>query len=247
MGVALQPVYVAKKVAELNDHFTLYCKTGIYTYITGYLLAIASLFTVTAISVDRYLIVHSGVKYSFRITQGRMIVTVVLIWVFAILLSTAQLYFPRSATFQAAGAGMAICILITTASYAKIVFTLRKNKVGVQQLNQSTQRNNAINVARYEKSAKTMMYVYVVFVICYLPYLCTMVVGSVLGESFGGIGSAESIATAIAYTKSTINPLILFWRIRQIQNAAKTFLPSSAFRAIPKTTKRNMNIISIAK
>jgi hypothetical protein len=69
-----------------------------------------------------------------------------------------------------------------------------------------------------------MLLVFVAFMICYVPYLCTIVAINILGEERNGIGSAESIATVITYMRSSINPVILFWRMREIQLAAKIIL-----------------------
>ena len=241
MGAVLQPVYLVKKIAELQSNLDLYCMTGIYTYVVGYTLATVSLFTLSAIAVDRYFIVHWGIQYSNRVTQRRMSDTVILIWVSSVVISKAQLYLPRTLTFPAAGSGMAICVVITTASYFRILITLRKRKMEVRNLNEVSLGHQSGNVERYGKSAVTMLFAYVVFILCYLPYLCTVVVGSILGESFTGIGSAESIVTTITYLKSTINPLILFWRIKEIQNAARITI-HSALTSIKGNNKKTNRV-----
>ena len=239
MGLILQPVYLVKKIAELDNNFPLYCIMGTYTYIVGFILATVSLFTVTAIAVDRYFIVHSGVEYSLIITQRRIVITVTFIWIIAIILSTGQLYLPRSATFPAAGIGMGICVTITTASYIQILKTIRQKKAASLALNERAASNSA-NVMRYIKTSITMMLVCVVFIICYVPYLSTMIVGAVLGESFNGIGSAESLATVITYIKCWINPLILFWRIQEIQTSARTMIPRWLLRSRVSDSSTNI-------
>jgi len=210
-----------------------------------YSLAISNLLMgavlLSAIAVDRYFIVHWGIQYSNRVTQRRMSDTVILIWVSSVVISKAQLYLPRTLTFPAAGSGMAICVVITTASYFRILITLRKRKMEVRNLNEVSLGHQSGNVERYGKSAVTMLFAYVVFILCYLPYLCTVVVGSILGESFTGIGSAESIVTTITYLKSTINPLILFWRIKEIQNAARITI-HSALTSIKGNNKKTNRV-----
>lgn len=134
---------------------------------------------------------------------------------------------------------MGLCVVITTASYIKILMTLRKRRIAIQQLSEDSAQNHPANVKRYGKTTMTMWFVFVVFMLCYLPYLCTMVLGSALGESFSGIGSAESIVTAIAYLKSVINPLILFWRINEIQKGILQVLRRSVTVTNDQETIRN--------
>ena len=222
IAVALLPVYLLKKIAELSNNFSLYCPTGVYTYIVGYLLSTVSLFTMTFIAIDRYLIVHSGVKYPEIITRTRLTIAVTIIWITAMILSSGQLYFPRTATFQTVGVFLAICITITATTYIKTMYTLKTSTKHARELSESSERLS--NVARYRKSTATMLIVFVVFLLCYFPYFCVAIVIAFTGEGTKGVGSAESIATSITYARSCINPVILFLRIREIQTAAKLTL-----------------------
>lgn len=73
-----------------------------------------------------------------------------------------------------------------------------------------------IIVSRYKKSMYTMLYVFLVFNLCSLPYLCTSISAGILGES-AAIWGAESIATVINNTNSLLNPIVLLWRMKQIR------------------------------
>jgi hypothetical protein len=222
IAVVQLPIYIVKIIGELNYDYELYCTTATYAYVVGFMLSKTSLFTVTAISIDRYLIIHKGVHYPEQVTNVRDAIVVVFIWASAILQSGLQYIVRRKDTVKIAGAFLAICVAITTASYCKMICTLRKMKIEASQLSECT--NKLSSVARYRKTTVTMLLVFVVFMICYVPYLCTTVAISILGEARNGIGSAESIATVITYARSSINPIILFWRMREIQLAAKIIL-----------------------
>lgn len=68
----------------------------------------------------------------------------------------------------------------------------------------------------------TMLYVFLTFNLCSMPYLCTSISALILGES-AAIWGAESITIVINNTNSLLNPIILLWRMTKFRKAiAKT-------------------------
>jgi hypothetical protein len=71
IAVVQLPIYIVKKIGQLDYDYELYCATATYAYVVGFMLSTTSLFTVTAISIDRYLIIHKGVHYPEQVTTVR--------------------------------------------------------------------------------------------------------------------------------------------------------------------------------
>ncbi|XP_031561312.1 histamine H2 receptor-like [Actinia tenebrosa] len=222
VGMVIEPVYLTKKIAELQHSFGMYCRSGMIMYLLGGALGSVSFFTLTAIAVDRYLVVHSGTKYRTIVTNTRVVWIIIAIWVTSGCLYSTNLFLPKSFCFRLAASVMVSCVVITTFCYVKGFLTLRNQKRKVQNcLNNDIKGQPSTNTRRYEKSMYTMLYIFLAFNLCYLPYLCTAVSVGILGES-AAIWGAESLSVVLIFTNSLINPIILFWRMKEIQNAVTT-------------------------
>lgn len=212
------PIYLVKKVAELSYNFELFCDFGIHAYFFGYLFSAVSLLTVTALAIDRFLIIHKGVHYFEYVTKTKVIVTVVLIWGISILLSSLQHFISRKIEFMVAGFFVAFCFFVTIYFYCKMLLKLRKTKLEASQLSESATEISSI--ARYRKITVTMLILFMVFIFCYLPYFCTIITINIIGDAKKGVESIECVATVLTYTRAFINPLILLCRTSEIKEAA---------------------------
>ena len=80
------------------------------------------------------------------------------------------------------------------------------------------------NAARLRKTAVATFYVYLVFLVCYLPTLCAGV-ASIHGENPLVLLLSEFSYTFV-YLNSSLNPLIYCWKMRNIRQAVKNILES---------------------
>jgi hypothetical protein len=215
--MVIEPTYFAKKIAELQHSFESYCYTGMITYVGGALTCVSFL-NLTAIAVDRYLVVHSGTRYRTMVTNTRVACLVLTIWASSGILFTAQFYSPRSLFFKLTAVIMVAYVAIASICYIKCFVTLRKHKREINTLLSDSKQQTINNAHRYKKSTYTMLYIFVIFNLCYLPYLCTAVSAGILGES-AAIWGAESLSAVLIYTNSLINPIILIWRMKEIRKA----------------------------
>ncbi|XP_031561300.1 melanocyte-stimulating hormone receptor-like [Actinia tenebrosa] len=219
--MVIEPAYLTKKIAELQHSFGIYCRSGMITYVGGFLTC-GSFFTLTAIAVDRYLVVHSGTKYKTIVTNTRVTWVIITLWVLSGTLFSAQLYASRDLYFKLTAAFMVGCFVIASFCYIKCFLTLRKQKREVNTfLKVNSTQQGITNVQRYKKSIYTMLYIFLIFNLCYLPYLCTAGSAGILGES-AAIWGAESLSAVIILANSLINPIILFWRMKEIRKAVSS-------------------------
>ena len=113
---------------------------------------------------------------------------------------------------------MVLCVAMASVCYIKCFLTLRNQKRLIRGLTEGETRQKAINACSYKKSMYTMSYVFMAFNLCYLPFIVTSVSGGILGES-AVIWGAESMSAVAIYTNSFVNPVILFWRMKEIRRA----------------------------
>ncbi|XP_048581004.1 histamine H2 receptor [Nematostella vectensis] len=206
LGLIVQPGYLAKKVGELTDNFHIYCKSAMLTYVVGNSLTAVSLLNLTAIAIDRYLVVTSGIHYPRKVTKCRLFVIIAFIWTFAISIALGQIVIKR------------FLVLLSTLCYTKAMYTIKRQ----QTLMNAATRNNA-RTERYRKSIVTMVTVFIIFILSYTPFCVSVVMVAAMGESAKS-WSAEALCSVIAFTNACMNPVILFWRISEIRNAGRQLL-----------------------
>ena len=79
------------------------------------------------------------------------------------------------------------CLVVSTVLYYKIYLTVRRHKNQIQSLHVQQNEQNAevtsLNFARRIKLAVGTYYVYLVFLVCYLPRTCLEIVVIISGEN----------------------------------------------------------------
>ena len=116
------------------------------------------------------------------------------------------------------------CFLCTAAVYCKMYFTVRHhiNQMQVPQM-QVAQNNQIESAARKRKSAISMFYVYLVFLVCYLPNYFVLVVSST-PESTAHLKTILLYLWSLQLLNSSLNPVIYCWKMRNIRHAILVIL-----------------------
>ena len=86
------------------------------------------------------------------------------------------------------------------------------------QTQQVAQADQVANFANLIKSAVGIFYVYLVFLLCYLPYLISLVVTEIKGSGIV-LKRFSLFGFTLAYLNSSLNPVIYCWKMRHIRHA----------------------------
>ena len=227
VGLLVQPLCFADLVMELQEK-TESNRTHVNMHKASFIAAMffcsASFFGVTALSADRFLGIHLHLRYQELVTNRRVVAVVISFWVFSAFIFA--LYFDQfvrlwkiAAIIQ--GIIATVCLISSAFFYYKIYVAVRlhRNHDEVLQVQQEAQNGEvAANNARQRKSAVATFYVYLVFLACYLPYVCTVVVYSISGES-NLLKTLNKYTMTLVFLNSTLNPLIYCWTMRHIRHA----------------------------
>ena len=112
----------------------------------------------------------------------------------------------------------AICILVIAVSYYKVFRIIRHHQKGVQA------NHSSINISKYKKSIFTVLYILALFVISYLPYLGNALTFYVLQEFGDMFLACVKFTSIIIYVSSLLNPLLYYWRIKEIKIGVKNLV-----------------------
>lgn len=118
-----------------------------------------------------------------------------------------------------------LCLAASTCCYMKIYFTLRYRQTRVSQRSRPGRMNNSTtaHLAAYNKTVSNSLWIYFTLIASYLPFAIVQIVRTAYGDS-PLIVIAEASTTSLVYLNSSLNPVIYFWRIREVRQAVKTTL-----------------------
>ena len=221
VGLICQPFFVAYQIAELTDNFSAYCILRMIQNISGWIATGVSFGTLSGVSIDRLLALTLHLRYNTIVTVQRILQTVFMVWIVSV--AVVMLRFLRIRPWIIFPAVVVVVSFVVTAiSTFKIFQIIRKHQRQISQQNQSVQ-NNTVNVLKCKRSAVTVLYVYGLFVILYLPFCSTMFV-----ETFTGYTLAVKITydyvTTVVFINSFLNPIVYCWRIGEIRRAVTNLL-----------------------
>ena len=225
VGAICQPFLVAHKIAELVDNFPRYCTLRIIHNLSGYITSGVSLLTLAAVSIDRLLAVTLHLRYSVIVTVPRVFQTAFSLWIFSILVVIVRFWMKNAAWKVLSWVILFLALLATAFSTSKIFQIVRRHQ---RQINDQTMaalslQTNTVNVLKCKKSAVTVLYIYGLLLIFYLPFGVTLFVEAFIGYT-RSVKIAYDYAKTAVFINSFLNPLVYCWRIREIRRAVKNTL-----------------------
>ena len=219
LGVDLlaQPLYIACLIKPTYS-------TIIMFIIVTVLFANASFFFIVAISVDRFLAIHLHLRYQELVTHKRVVAVVISIWTLsllfpALLISYLKLEKPVLVVISAI---FGFCFMIIAIIYSRMYSTARHHANQIQVLQIQVAQNSQIESdARKIKSAISMFYVYLVFLVCYFPHYCVRVAFAYFIKSPPNttLDGVYRYSLTLVFLNSSLNPVIYGWKMKHIRHA----------------------------
>ena len=228
VGLLIQPFYIAILVEGLQQN-TSDCSTSKAFELMVVLLSTVSFWGVVTISVDRFLAIHFHLRYQELVTHKRVVTVVISIWVYSAFLSSLALWAPPSITSLFIRIGTVIGLLPTTLAYIRIYLAVRRhnNQIQVQQVQNAAQTSEAVNFASLIKSAIGTFYVFLVFLACYLLFICLTTI-AIYSPNIA-LNRLFLFSCTLVFLNSSMNPVIYCWKMRHIRQAVINILRSMSW------------------
>ena len=215
VGLLAQPLFIADEITSLTTQNPILYRLSA---MIGFFVAGVSLGTITAISADRVLALHYHMRYAIIVTNTRVKYTVGAIWL-VMFLSLGFYLWDKYVFHLMAGVFSAVCIIICTASYAKIYRIVRVHQQQINIQHNAVENKNAGNkmhLSRVKKSAMSTFIFYICMLLCYFP-------GFVLLTLFGTLHvpwkPEWTFSSTLTFMNSAINPFLYCWRLRELREA----------------------------
>ena len=227
VGLVAQPSLVIYKVMEIEGGpSTTYCVARNVQVCSGWLTGGVSVYTLCAVSLDRYLALKLHLRYTAVVTVPRVIGAVVCIWLGGVAFIVLRFFIARRFWMIAASVLLLLAISLIVIFYANVFQIVRRHRRQIQarfQLAEHFHGKSVIEVARHKKSAVTMLYVLGVFILCYLPLVATITADITHGYTLG-VKIAYDFSSTFLFLSSSVNPLLYCWRIREVRQAVSNIL-----------------------
>ena len=222
IGLLAQPLLVAYKIAEIKDDPKTACNGRLIHWIAGFVCAGVSVMTIATISVDKMLALSLHLRYKQVVTIGRVLKVVFTFWFFCVT-AGVSLFIANSDRYWTLIPLPVLSISLTTTfvSYIKVFRVLRRHQRQIQA--QTLLAWNGVNMKKYKRSVFTMLYVLVMFLACYTPFLTAMAIRLMVGYNWS-IKMAYEWGATVVYLNSSLNPLLYWIRMQEIRLATYNVL-----------------------
>ena len=175
VGLFSQPLYTFFLINWLRLH-NPGCNTQQVRTIFSGIFSAASFLGVVAVSIDRFLAVHLHLRYQELVTPVRVLVLLISIWLYSAFVTLMKLWGHFNAQDLISAITAAFGFIITLMVYIRIYLTVQRHKNEIQsmQIRNEAQSEEIKNFILLTRSTVSIFYVYLVFLICYLPYFICM-------------------------------------------------------------------------
>ena len=212
VGLVVQPVYIVEQMVKTVP------KLQEATRGMGFAGCGVSLWTMTAITVDRFLALHYHLQYPNLMTTSRAIYTIVTLWCNITLFSFSILWSQRIYYFLTAFC-ITICLLVCLVCFIKIYRIVRRHQLQIhvqqQAVDNLTDTNNN-HIRQSTRSAKSIFIYFLVMILCYTPLFFVHIISAI------NISNSIILWTfpiTAAFMNSSINPFLYCWRIPELRTA----------------------------
>ena len=231
-GLISQPLYASshlingQNAAVKPDNPEVVNVLGIIAGFSTYLFINITLATMTVMSIERWLhMSRRSSTTSHRRYYAAMVILLSPIPALVVYILTLRELAFWYTLCKITIAKFSFCYLIISFAYFKVYQIIRRHQLQTQAsvISQNFDQP-AIDLAKYKKSVATMLYIFLLLSMCFLPFF----VSSVLSLLITGEVKESSIdlSMVLVFLSSSLNPGLYIWRMRDIRRGLKQLLAS---------------------
>ncbi len=225
VGLLGQPLYISLLVNGLQEENPS-CNTWKFFDIMMGLFPTTSFLGVVAVSVDRFLAIQFHLRYQELVTNKRVVALVISIWLISVSFSLITVWVPSYIKFLIFCVGGIAGLLLSAVAYLKVYFVVQRHKNQIQalQVQQATQTSEMQSFASLRKSAVGVFYVFILFLLCYLPFFICLAAIKTANSPNITLKRLYLFSYTLVFLNSSLNPVIYCWKMWNIRHAVMDIL-----------------------
>lgn len=227
VGVALQPIFLAKQVCQLSGFCTQFCALDAAFAYLNVVCCASSILHLVLIAWERYIAVKHALRYKVIVTNKKIILGTIIAWfialVFGIRVFLGEALFIYRMVILSPLITFSLSIVYC---YTIILLESMRHRRQIQanipqELITELERNKEF------RGAKTATLVFCCLILCYGPIVIIFIIYSVGKKTKSPDSNLFCItcwAQILVMLNSLCNPLIYGWRLKKIRTSIKRFL-----------------------
>ena len=218
VGLIAQPLFIARSLINLysrSETLKLTFEKGFKTIALS--LSGVSLSIIAGTSLDRLIAILKPLQYPSIVTVRSVTCILLAIWAVSVVAGTTQIWEER-VLLPLIASWIFIGFCVTVTCHATIFKIVRPHRIEIQNQARAFEGANATaSMASLQKSAFSAFIFFIVLAICYFPYLLVYIIYFARERRVSLLG--RSLATAVVFMNSALNPFLYGWRIPELRNA----------------------------
>ncbi len=226
VGLVVLPLFTTYYLLVILEMPRYYCVIAITFGRTSTFIGAASLGTIATIAIDRYLAFHLRLRYRELVKLRRVVFILVFVWIIAAVWSGSWFLNLQLNVTSGVIVLFSVCVIIPLC-YLSIHRGLRRHVAQIHQQRNSNDPVVDFNVAQYKKTVNDMLWINGLFLVCYFPYLASMLAVLAMGLN-NSTRFALHLSALAVYFNSSLNPILYCWKIKELREKVMAFLRAPA-------------------
>lgn len=214
VGLIVQPLYSGFRLME-NLSLYVPCAYRVAYSESFWICYGVSFITLSALSCERYLALRLHLRYNELVTTKGVLQLAASIWILDVLLTSLQWVDHGAFVRNMQIAIFLLCVLITLFVQIKIVGIIRRHQRQIEETSHPSSTSQLNSFSVQSKLAKNIMYIVGFYLMFNIPVLVVQMYQFAGGE-FSSLNVFSWVET-IAFTKSSVNPIICGWKNKEIR------------------------------
>ena len=247
VGCVALPMSIDFYVREALTHRPTLLRRDHARRVGSFISTTASLLSLAALTVDRFIAITDPLKYKSRLTIKRAAIVSVALWVFSI--GFALLYFKvgyLKYQFVFANTAVVATFAVLCLTYAKVFRNFKHQIKHWDSLHDGHEQDNRVKkrAMKWEKKiTKTFLIMLALFICCFLPSLILIYVISFCGScNCVFIHWARDINYILIMANSSMNPFVFAWRLQPYRKAFAKLITCGKIMRKLRSVSAHLNI-----
>ena len=222
-GFFTHPLYIAVVARIRQSHECKHVQEVLMAFfVISTVLVSVSLQTVTLIGIDRFLSITLHLRYNQLVTPKRIIAVVASAWVFSLSIVFVVVFIEIRVGAIVLLVFCYVGMLSLCIANFKVYSVARRHQAIIQSQAQVTAHHlsDTTNSARNVNLAVKVLYVFVVFLFCNLPYFIILTVLLISGPNVVLQGAIQ-FSTVLVMLNSSLNPVVFGLKMKEIRQIIK--------------------------